>query len=170
LQVFQTAGLIVRQFNMNDADAFYLINSNENVMRYIRPVKTRQQSDIFLEENILHYSKNAQTGRWAVQETGSGNIIGMFSLLPVEGNPGKLHIGYALLPAYWGKGYATTLLKQGVKFFFNHYDETTLYAITRNENVASEKVLQKCGFIKMKSFGENENLWALSKSAWLEIT
>lgn len=170
MQIFQTAGLIVRQFNMDDADIFYLINSNENVMRYIRPVKTRQQSDIFLEENIKLYSKKTGTGRWAVQDIDSGNVIGMFSLLPVDGNPGKLHIGYALLPSYWGKGYATILLKQGVNFFFSQYAGTTLYAITRSENVASEKVLQKCGFILMNSFGESENLWALAKNAWLKVT
>ncbi|GAA0547961.1 GNAT family N-acetyltransferase [Chitinophaga japonensis] len=159
MKIFETTHLLVRQFTAADADSFFLINGNEQVMRYIRPAKSREDSDAFLEENIRLYAANPGAGRWAVAEKSNGQVIGMFSLLPVQGGAGKLHIGYALLPAYWGKGYATTLLEAGCAHFFGSHPRTTLYAITRQENVASEKVLLKCGFRFSELFAEHERLW-----------
>jgi len=157
--IFDTEDLLVRPFTVTDADGFFLLNSNEDVMRYIRPVKTREASDIFLAENILHYASYPGTGRWAVVEKNSGSIIGMFSLLFMEAGTDKLHIGYALLPAYWGRGYATALLRGGMAFFFKKRPQAVLYAITRKENAASEKVLMKCGFELAAIPKEGEHTW-----------
>lgn len=157
--IFETDNLLVRQFTEDDAESFYLLNSNEQVMRYIRPVKSREACDLFLAENIRHYKEQPGTGRWAVADKKSGDIIGMFSLLSIEDEAGKLHIGYALLPAHWNKGYATVLLKAGSDWFFRNPSNEILYAITLKENVASEKVLQKCGFSLAAAYKDNENLW-----------
>lgn len=159
LTIFETAGLLVRPFDSADADSFFLINSNEQVMRYIRPVKSRADCDAFLAENIRLYKEMPGTGRWAVVEKKSGQVIGTFSLLLLDKESGTLHIGYALLPAYWNQGYATVLLKAGSAYFFENNPHKTLYAITRKENTASEKVLQKCGFEWVKEYEANENLW-----------
>lgn len=128
-------------------------------MRYIRPVKSREDSDAFLLENIRLYEAHPGAGRWAVVEKRSARIIGMFSLLPVQPGTGKLHIGYALLPGYWGRGYATALLAAGSAHFFEQHPDAILYAITRQENLASEKVLLKCGFQFAEAFAEHEHLW-----------
>lgn len=164
LTIFETEDLLVRQFATEDTDSFFLINSNVQVMRYIRPVKSRKDCDAFLAENIRYYQENPGTGRWAVVEKNSNSIIGMFSILLMEHNAGKLHIGYALLPSYWSKGYATTLLKAGSAYFFENSPNGTLYAITQKENVASEKVLLKCGFELMEEHEKNENLWKMESS------
>lgn len=159
--IFETAHLLVRQFTAEDADIFFLINSNEQVMRYIRPVKSRTDCDDFLTENIRHYQESPGTGRWAVVEKNSANIIGMFSILSMEHDARQLHIGYALLPSYWGKGYATALLKAGSAYFFQNSTNEVLYAITQKENVASEKVLLKCGFELAGAYKKNETLWKM---------
>jgi RimJ/RimL family protein N-acetyltransferase len=164
LEIFETEALLVRQFTSADTEDFFLLNSNEQVMRYIRPVKSRVDSDIFLNENLRHYEEYPGTGRWAVVEKSSGDIIGIFSILFLEQGTGKLHIGYALLPAYWGRGYATILLKAGLDHFFRHNEGEALYALTRKENVASEKVLLKCGFQLEKEFKEHEHLWKMESN------
>jgi ribosomal-protein-alanine N-acetyltransferase len=161
LIIFETGNLLVRPFTVEDADSFFQINSNEQVMRYIRPVKSRQNSNVFLTENILHYEAYPGAGRWAVVEKSSNSIIGMFSLLFLEQGTAKLHIGYALLPDYWNKGYATVLLKAGTARFLEGHPNEILYAITRKENIASEKVLLKCGFERAGEYKENENLWTM---------
>jgi RimJ/RimL family protein N-acetyltransferase len=159
MTIFETADWLIREFTFEDAGPFFLINSDEQVMRYIRPVKSKEDSDVFLSENIRQYRERPGTGRWAVAEKNSGRIIGMFSLLPMEGDAGKLHIGYAFLPDYWGKGYATVLLNAGSAYFFEHNAHDALYAITRKENVASERVLLKCGFELVDEHKEHENTW-----------
>jgi ribosomal-protein-alanine N-acetyltransferase len=161
MKLFETDNLLVREFTTADAESFFLINSNDQVMRFIRPVKTREECDVFLAENIRLYREKPGTGRWAVVDTINDSIIGMFSILQIEQNDDRLHIGYAFLPAYWGKGYATVLLRAGTTHFIEQHPHKILYAITRKENVASEKVLLKCGFSMAGIYGEHENLWKI---------
>jgi RimJ/RimL family protein N-acetyltransferase len=139
---FETDRLIVRQFTPDDADDFFLFNSSAQVMQYIRPVKNREESDAFLEENFNLYLEGFPYGRMFVAEKSTGNFVGTFSILYLDGDA-DYHIGYALMPNYWGKGYASELVKFGSAIFFERTNHTCLFAITQPENNASEKVLLK---------------------------
>ncbi len=154
--IFETERLIVRQYNLQDAGIFFLLNSNEEVMRYIRPVVSKEDSYKFLVQNIWQYADYPKTGRWAVTEKTSNCFVGSFSLLVMDNDKNKLHIGYALLPDFWGRGYASELLKQGIGYFFNNHPFDQLYAITEIHNVPSQKVLLKAGFLQTKSANEGE--------------
>lgn len=165
MPIFTTTHFIVRQFTIADSEAFYLLNSNEAVMRYIRPVKDRAGSDAFLSQQLNDFSEEPRLGRWYVGEKETDRLIGMFSILPMQGTI-DYHIGYALLPNEWGKGYATELLKTGVAYFFNNFDKQQLFAITQPENIASEKVLAKVGFTlkdTMRNEAETLNLFAMNR-------
>lgn len=146
MYIFETGRTSVRQYNLLDEDFFYQLSSNEQVMRYIRPVVSREDSNKLLAQNIQLYSSIPNTGRWAVFEKATGSFMGSFSVLSMESDNTKLHIGYALLPQYWGLGYATELLRQGLLFFFANHATDILYAITEEPNMGSQKVLAKCGF------------------------
>jgi RimJ/RimL family protein N-acetyltransferase len=143
--LFETERLIVRRFIPDDAESFFLLNSNPDVLKYIRPVKNRDECDAFLLENIHLYLAGSVIGRYAVIEKQNCHIIGTFSFLYLAGES-DLHIGYALLPHAWRKGYATELVKQGVLHFFSKTCKQELFAITDTENVQSQLVLIKCGF------------------------
>ena len=153
--LFETERLYIRQYNQQDEENFYLFSGNEDVMRYIRPVISREQSNLFLAQNIQLYLSKPNTGRWAVIEKATGNYIGSFSILSMESDDTRLHIGYALLPQFWGLGYATELLHQGLSFFFTKHTNTSIYGITEEANVASQKVLIKCGFSHYSRLQEN---------------
>lgn len=146
--IFETPRLIVRQFTAEDTDYFFSINGNIEVVRYIRKPLDREASDKFLAENIAFYEKHIKLGRWAVEERGTRNFVGSFALIPLpfEDEKEKLQIGYALLPNAWGKGYATELTSTGRDFYFQEHTIHELHAITSLQNIASQKVLIKCGF------------------------
>jgi RimJ/RimL family protein N-acetyltransferase len=55
---------------------------------------------------------------------------------------GKWNIGYWLGKAHWGKGIATAALAQ----FLARIEPRPVYAHVARHNVASLRVLQKCGF------------------------
>src|SRR5262245_2429549 len=55
---------------------------------------------------------------------------------------GERRIGYWLGKEYWGKGIASAALAQ----FLRHVEARPLYARVAKRNVASIRVLQKCGF------------------------
>ncbi len=56
---------------------------------------------------------------------------------------GQTLIGYWLGKEYWGKGIATHALSE----FLNHVKTRPLYAYVAKHNLASRRVLEKCGFM-----------------------
>ena len=146
MELFRTDRLFIRQFTHDDAEDFYNFNGDPEVMKYIRPAKDREGCDAFLAENINFYSPGSILGRYFAGEKETQRFIGTFSLLHVPGGDG-IHIGYGLLPAFQGKGYALEMLTGGTDFFFRNKPDAFLMAITETENKASQKVLQKAGYL-----------------------
>jgi RimJ/RimL family protein N-acetyltransferase len=165
---FETERLYVRQFTPDDADNFFLFNSSKQVMQYIRPVKTREESDAFLDENFNLYLDGFPYGRMFVAEKLTGAFIGTFSILYLDGDS-DYHIGYALMPSYWGKGYASELVKYGSAIFFERTNHSSLFAITQPKNTASETVLLKNKFILTGDFilnNETLNMFSLTRAVF----
>lgn len=158
--VFETERLRVRSFTASDADGFFLLQSDPLVMQYIRPPRTRQESDSFLQEKILTDSFRDYKGYWLVEEKDSGLFVGAFVIIPIPDDIEKTQMGYSFLPKYWGKGYATEVAKEGVNYFYNRTPLTELYGVTETPNIASQRVLLKAGFQphSTKMDGEKELL------------
>ena len=152
--IFQTDRLRVRPYTVIDQLSFFLLNGNEAVVRFIRPAKDRAACNDFLDQIILDYSKNPWSGRWAVEERERGNFVGSFALIPVEGKD-QMQIGYALLPEFWGMGFATELAKSGLQYVKAFTEIDPIYAYARQENHSSLKVLQKAGMLEFIRFTEN---------------
>jgi [ribosomal protein S5]-alanine N-acetyltransferase len=155
--VFRTERLLVRHYNAMDNENFFLLNSNEDVMRYIRAAQTREQTDMFLREVIAYSESNPGMGRMAVEDRETCEFVGSFALIPVEGKK-DMQLGYSFLPEHWGKGYATELAVHGLKHVFDHTKLEFIYAYTEKPNLPSQKVLLKSGFTQLghKMEGEKE--------------
>jgi len=143
--LFETDRMIVKRFTAADGDLFFRINGDERVVHFIRPPKTRAESDTFLQENIRFYQDGSTLGRYAVFEKPTGDFLGTFSYLYMSGEA-DFHLGYALVPEAWGKGYATELVQAGIPYFFANTSKPAVFAITSAGNIASQKVLLKSGF------------------------
>ena len=146
--IFQTERLIVRQYNFNtDAENFYLLNGDDEVMRYIRATKSKDECDTFLKQIIEAYKINPLLGRWAADEKVTGKFVGSFAIIPVEGTT-DIQLGYALLKENWGKGFASELTKAGLDYYFKNSNADHIYAIAEQANAASHKVLLKNAFVQ----------------------
>jgi [ribosomal protein S5]-alanine N-acetyltransferase len=143
--IFETERLSVRLVNDQDHDFFYQLQGNPAVMRFIRPIKTREESDAALNE-MLASGEPEEGGRWMVEEKTGGRFVGTLAIIPVPYDTTKIQLGYALVPGEWGKGYATELAVAGLGYFWKHSDRNEIYAITEVPNIASQKVLLKAGF------------------------
>ncbi len=143
--IFETERLLVRTFTERDQEIFFLLNGNPEVVRYIRPVKTKEECTVFLHEVIAAAKAAPLYGHWAVHEKNTRCFVGSFVVIPVQQSDLK-QLGYALLPQHWGKGYATELTKAGLNYVFSKTPLETIYAYTEKPNLASQKVLLKAGF------------------------
>ncbi|MCW3087424.1 MAG: family N-acetyltransferase [Sediminibacterium sp.] len=164
--LFETERLTVRRFTANDADDFFLLNSDPEAMHFIRAPKTREESDAFLTENLRFYLDSSALGRYAVYEKTTGGFAGTFSFLYLSGEA-DFHIGYALLPAAWGKGFATELVGTGTPYFFQRTGRKMLFAITDAGNLASQHVLLKSGYSRsgqVEEHGQMLELFAIAAS------
>jgi len=151
--IFETDRLIVRRYHESDKDNFHSLNGNEDVMRYIRPIQTKEESDKFLLENISFYNEHPGMGRWAVNDKTSEKFVGSFAVIFIPKSD-KIQLGYSLKKEEWGKGYATELAKAGLKYVFEVMKLPLIYAVTEKDNIASQNVLLKAGFNEESMYAE----------------
>ncbi|MFN5576921.1 MAG: GNAT family N-acetyltransferase [Bacteroidota bacterium] len=77
-----------------------------------------------------------------------GQAVGSIGIHPQDGIQRKnAELGYWLAEPFWGKGVISNAVKQVVDFAFNTYDINRVFARTFGTNLASQKVLEKNGFI-----------------------
>lgn len=153
--IFETERLVVRYFNHEDFDNYFALQGNPVVMQYIRPARTREESDHFLSEKILPSSREDYRGYWAVQLKDTSEFIGCFVIIPLPDDAEKTQMGYSFLPDYWGNGYATEVACKGVDYFYNSTPLQEIYGVTETANIASQKVLMKAGFVFHRSKTED---------------
>ena len=56
-------------------------------------------------------------------------------------------LGYWLAEPFWGKGIMTIAIRQMVDYGFKNFDISRIYARPFSYNIASQKVLEKAGFV-----------------------
>ncbi|HET6993370.1 MAG TPA: GNAT family N-acetyltransferase [Chitinophagaceae bacterium] len=163
--IFETPRLTVRRYTAADLDYFFQLNGNEDVMRYIRPAQSLEQSKEFLQRIIADYEAWPGMGRWAMFVKDEMRFVGSFAIIPIE-NSDKLQLGYALIKNNWGKGYATESVKGGIRYAFEKLGLNEIAGITYPQNEPSQNVLLKNGFVFHKTFMEEDkelNMYLLRK-------
>ena len=130
---------------MNDIEDLFAITNETDIFRYF-PTKTGwtiEKTERSIFHQIQHWDKYGY-GQMAVTLADSGQLMGWCGLefLP-ETN--ETEVGYLLSKAFWGKGYATEAAKESVKFGVENVGLKEIIGLTDPENIASQKVLQKCG-------------------------
>lgn len=82
-------------------------------------------------------------------------MIGLVGHYRIQPENYRSEIGYMILPEYRNKGYVSEALKVLLDFGFNTLNFNSIEAVIDPDNLASEKVLQKNGFIKEAHLKEN---------------
>lgn len=167
--IIETTRLFVREFKPEDLEDFCRLNGDQEIMRFIRQPKSREESAIFFSQVINDYERVPGLGRWALMEKPSRKFIGMFSLLKLDGTE-DVHIGYALLKNYWKMGYAAEIVTAGLSYAYEVLKLKSVVAITYQENYPSQKVLLKNDFEYESIFreGEHENFLYRHKNIGFE--
>lgn len=140
--ILQTRRTVLRMFTPDDLDALAAIFGNPNVMKYLgldcQPIP-RDETEIALQSMIKHW-KERNFGRWAVIGKENKKLIGCAGFRSFE-DVGELF--YLLDEPYWGKGLATEIAEECLRFGFEERGFERIIAIVRPENAVSRKVLDK---------------------------
>ena len=76
---------------------------------------------------------------------------------------GIAEIGYGILEKHQGQGYATEAVRAACRWAFQHEEVKSLEAETDAGNAASQRVLQKCGFLPNGIIGEEGPRFTLER-------
>lgn len=116
--------------SVNLRDGFPKPYTLEQAKAFIGKAKTLQPQTIFAIEYM-------------------GQYVGNISLSVCSDIYRKsAEIGYFIAEPFWNKGIATKAVKLITDFGFKHLDIVRIHTGVFNFNIASQKVLEKCGFTK----------------------
>ena len=116
-----------------------------------------------LEGCLRHPGQRDWYAAWMIEQK-DGTHIGDLCFKGIPEN-GVAEIGYGVLEAFRGQGYATEAVRAACRWAFLHPDVMTLEAETNAGNAASQRVLEKCGFRPDGTFGEEGPRFTLDRPA-----
>lgn len=140
-----TQRLQLRPFSKEDALALYLLNLDEQVIRYTGDPPFRSEEDALdFIRSYDHYDKYGH-GRYAVIRTYDGAFLGWCGLKWNE-DIQEADLGYRFMRNHWGKGYAQEAGTACLKEAFDRFDYTSVIGRVMCPNISSIRVLQRLGF------------------------
>lgn len=158
-EILQTERLHLRQFTKKDAPFIIELLNTETFIKFIgdKKIKTIADAENYLTVGpLLSYKENG-FGLWLFCMKGTNLPIGMCGLIKRESLP-YIDIGYAMLPAYEGKGYAFEIANAVMDYGKKTLQLKKIIAITTKKNERSVHLLKKLGlhFEKKIRLGEDK--------------
>lgn len=143
--VIETDRLLLRNFTEDDARLLYELNLDPEVIRYTHdPLTDVEHARKVLAEVILPQYMSYGHGRWAVQLKSNPEFIGWCGLKYLS-ETNEVDLGYRFMKKFWGKGYATEAALACIEYGFNRLNLQWIVGRALPANLASIKVLEKCG-------------------------
>lgn len=162
--ILETSRLILKTWELTDAQAAFKLWSNAELMKYVgKPFESLEQTVLSLKKaEEVQAEKGFSV--WATVEKHSGKIIGDCGFHQFDEE--SLEIVYHLQPEFWGQGLAGEAVSASIAYAFKNFDFPKIVGIVDVRHKASENVLRKQGFtfIETKVFDEMpEKLYLLKK-------
>jgi RimJ/RimL family protein N-acetyltransferase len=153
--ILETERLLLREFVLDDAEDFFRMVSDPDVIRYVgEGAKTIEEARKGLEERPIQDYRKHGYGRWAAVYKPNGKVIGFAGLKYLD-DVKEVDLGYRFFKEYWGQGIATEASRAIVAYGFDVLRLPRLAAVANIENKASIRVLEKVGF-RFEKFGTYE--------------
>jgi len=147
----ETARLVLRQFELSDADAMYRNwASDPDVVRFMcyDVCESLEATKVHIDQWLEYFNMLAPGSSWCLFSIilkASGELIGTIDFHENDHEARAAEIGYQLGRAWWGNGYATEALCAVIEHCFENVGLNRLWADHNSLNVASGKVLLKAG-------------------------
>lgn len=143
---FETERLFLRLTNLEDASFVLQLFNSPKWLKYIgdRNVYSENDAAEYIRNKMLSQYEKLGFSNFTILRKSDLSKLGICGLYDREGVEG-IDLGFAFLPQYEGRGYATEAAEMVMKLAFTKYGLSELRAITTRLNFASQKLLTKLG-------------------------
>jgi RimJ/RimL family protein N-acetyltransferase len=144
--VIETDRLLLRKIEERDHEAIHRLNADPSFTRHLAGVQTREQSDAHIERWDRHWAEHG-FGIFAIEWKETGDFVGRVGVQFHSHWPDDPEVGWAVDPAFWGRGIATEGGRACVDWALGELDFERIVSITTEPNTASRNVMRKLGFV-----------------------
>jgi ribosomal-protein-alanine N-acetyltransferase len=160
-----TPRLRLRPLRGEDLDALAAVYLHPLVQPWIGP---HTRADVVREIELQdEHQRSCGWSLWAVEERGSGRLIGDCGLQPLEHRGPEIELGYDLHPDVWGRGLATEAACAVMRHAFGALGIEHVVAVVKPDHLASQRVLEKAGLRRCgtrEAYGEELLLYEARKN------
>ena len=144
--IIKTDRLTIRIVDIMDYKAYFEFCSNKNVCKYLtfNPYISMSQAKRAIE-NMIRSNLQELSSNFSIILNETNSVIGSISVTFKENKTGE--IGYILSEKYWNQKIMSEALDAFIKVCKIHFDLNILTACYVEDNIASEVLLSKNGFM-----------------------
>lgn len=159
-----TERLRLRPASIDDLAAWLAISRDAETVWWGERSSTPNDARVNLEKQIANQERHGFS-LWAVELRPEGSVIGVTGLQHLADGD-EIEVGYRFLREHWGRGYATEAALAAIRFGFDELGLDRIVAVTLPTNVASRRVMEKCGLTFVGNahvYGRAQVKYALSR-------
>lgn len=155
--ILATERLILRQISLEDLNEFYMLKSDERVLKgYNAKPKTYEEARQSLQRINEEISKKEWI-IWGITLKDENKLIGSICFWNILIEQSKAEIGYELMFDWQGKGIMSEAIKAVVEYGFEIMKLNLIEALPYSDNTKSTKLLERNDFVRVESFKENDS-------------
>ena len=145
----ETERLIIKEFDLSMAKAVHENSLDEDNRKFV-------PDEVFETEDVARKTIEFLISQYETEDgplvypvlTKRNENIGYVQLAPIDEG---WEIGYHIAKEYTGNGYATEAVSAFLPVIAEKKSLSEIYGICLMENIASVKVMEKCGFLNLYS-------------------
>ncbi|MFX1284809.1 MAG: GNAT family N-acetyltransferase [Promethearchaeota archaeon] len=152
--MIETKQLIIRKYKKGDGmpllELFERNDNREHLKDHVyeaSTIMTQEEAEIRVRRFIASWvaRKRFVLGVWL---KASNLYIGQIWIEPKKWEVPSFELGWFLDRSYQGQGLATEAARRAIEFLFNDLKAHKIIILTRDDNVRSYKLAERCGFTK----------------------
>jgi RimJ/RimL family protein N-acetyltransferase len=160
-----TERLHLDPITMADAERLAVLHADPRVMTLLKHgVLSRAQSDALVADYEAEWPALG-FGSWTASERGNGRLVGLGGLRIHDGGHG-VALRAAFTPDAQGKGYGPELGRAALAFAFEVAGLDRVVAITRPDNLAGQRSLEKFGMLRERELKREDGRTLLLYAAF----
>ena len=153
-RTFTSQRLVLRSLELHDSSEMAAIRSDDSVNEYLdRPAcVSAAEAEAFIRK-IQASVANNESYYWAISLKQAHRLIGTVCLWNIDRENSTVDLGYELFPSHKGQGLMSEAVEKVIDFAFGELKFKKVVAITHQFNSKSVRLLEKFGFERDESFG-----------------